>query len=650
MKKFLLTILSVVFLGITAFANEVIVGDSTTRSNTLPMATNTSHYFSLSQQIYLASELGGDGTAKELTAISFYYQGTGAIERTIEVWVMETTKTTLGSNFEYKLVSSKAKVGTLVFDGVISIPASLSPYQINFNQNDNKFDWDGTKNLIITVYDKSDAKLSALQRHTIWNSTTNRCLHKQSITSGTPGWDINDLYNISGTSSTYINKAKFTFADAVIPAPTSPTATDITYSSATLGWTAAAGADSYEVRYGTTSGSLGDAVNVGSVTSYDISGLEASTKYYYQIRTKIGDDYSAWTAEANFTTSAHTHDAITFSQWTFGNLLPTSAGNYYLTKDVTLSGDWKPGGSINLCLNGHTVNMGAYYGEIDGITVSIYDCVGTGSITSSNSTQTLLASGSTSKLYIYADIENTGGGRKALANGNAIVEFGNPIAFADNVDNSAAFAEYQDVIINPVINRSFTSASYNTICLPFGATAAQLAEAFGAGYDLQELTNSTYDDEEKELTLEFTARTAITAGKPYLIKPASDATNPSFVDVSITVTEPMTLSTTYINCIGLLAPTVLEVNNHNLLFVYPGNTLVFPNTSNPMNGFRAYFEVKGAARAAVRARIAKKEDQTQAVGNLSSPDAAVHKRIMNGQLVIEKNGILYNAQGLTIKK
>lgn len=113
----------------------------------------------------------------------------------------------------------------------------------------------------------------------------------------------------------FVPKTTFTIVTP-IPAPTSPTSSDVTSSSATINWTAAAGADSYEVRYGTTSGSLGDAINVGNVTSYDLTDLEDGVTYYFQVCTKKGSEYSAWTDEESFSTPATTieYNSIDFSK------------------------------------------------------------------------------------------------------------------------------------------------------------------------------------------------------------------------------------------------------------------------------------------------------------------------------------------------
>ena len=52
------------------------------------------------------------------------------------------------------------------------------------------------------------------------------------------------------------------------------------------------------------------------------------------------------------------HTAVTFEAWTYDNSLPTTPGNYYLTKDVELlEGYSLISGTVTLCLNGHSITL-----------------------------------------------------------------------------------------------------------------------------------------------------------------------------------------------------------------------------------------------------------------------------------------------------
>ncbi len=50
-----------------------------------------------------------------------------------------------------------------------------------------------------------------------------------------------------------------------------------------------------------------------------------------------------------------THNAITFTEWTSQNSMPTTAGNYVLMNDVVIDDTWAPVGDTVLCLNGHSL-------------------------------------------------------------------------------------------------------------------------------------------------------------------------------------------------------------------------------------------------------------------------------------------------------
>ena len=69
------------------------------------------------------------------------------------------------------------------------------------------------------------------------------------------------------------------------------------------------------------------------------------------------------------------HDGISLP-WSDPSSLPSSAGSYYLTTDVTLEDDWiVPAGGVNLCLNGQTVSCYINGVQIkDEASLTVYDC------------------------------------------------------------------------------------------------------------------------------------------------------------------------------------------------------------------------------------------------------------------------------------
>lgn len=83
----------------------------------------------------------------------------------------------------------------------------------------------------------------------------------------------------------------------------------------------------------------------------------------------------------------HTEGHTGMTPWEKDTELPAAAGSYYLTKNVTLEKEWVPQSGTTLCLNGHSITLNAagavinmqFYGTI----FTLYDCIGTGTITHS---------------------------------------------------------------------------------------------------------------------------------------------------------------------------------------------------------------------------------------------------------------------------
>ena len=217
-----------------------------------------------------------------------------------------------------------------------------------------------------------------------------------------------------------------------------------------------------------------------------------------------------------------------------------------------------------------------------------------------------------------------------------------------NSSISTSYGQVADVNLT----RSLTSSQYNTFCLPFALDNEQLEAVFGAGYDLEEFVSSSLDDDLLSLTFNKVT-TGLVAGKPYLLQPAVDVENPVFEGVTIGAVSPADqTSDAYISFHGTFNPTELEGGNKNLLFLGEGNELFYPSTTANIKGFRAYFEVKGAAQKnGIRARIVKKENTATGFETVSSEGLPVtgKKILRNGHLFIIRDGKTYNAQGQLVK-
>lgn len=201
---------------------------------------------------------------------------------------------------------------------------------------------------------------------------------------------------------------------------------------------------------------------------------------------------------------------------------------------------------------------------------------------------------------------------------------------------------------NMTINRTMYKDGYfNTLCLPFALTS--LSGTPLEGGELFAFEGATKNGE--ELQLNIVAISAIEAGKPYLIRWASGEPmySMTFNDVTITAYEGQAIGSEGVQFVGTMGQSEMTEGNTNQLFLGAENNLYWPNASNQLKGFRAYFLVSDAvAPHGAPARIVAKESSTTATEYTNSDESA-HKRIKDGQVMIIRNGLNYNAQGQQIK-
>jgi hypothetical protein len=86
--------------------------------------------------------------------------------------------------------------------------------------------------------------------------------------------------------------------------PSGLNATSITQTTATLGWTAVSGATSYNLQWKVSTSGTWTTVSNLTGTSYNLTGLTASTTYNYQVQAICSGGNSAYSTAASFTTLA----------------------------------------------------------------------------------------------------------------------------------------------------------------------------------------------------------------------------------------------------------------------------------------------------------------------------------------------------------
>ncbi|MBO6074119.1 MAG: hypothetical protein J6P74_03155 [Paludibacteraceae bacterium] len=228
------------------------------------------------------------------------------------------------------------------------------------------------------------------------------------------------------------------------------------------------------------------------------------------------------------------------------------------------------------------------------------------------------------------------------------------ITLDEEATNVATVIEPNDgKTVNVQLTRSLVSGMYNTICLPFAVSAAEKTRVFGDA-EVKKLTSSSIEDGGFVLNLNFDAVDEMEAGVPYIIKPTEDISNPKFLGVTINNTLNNT-ETSNAEFIGNFVKSTIEASEDNL-FLGANNTLYFPTIDMEIKGMRAYFEVNNPSGAPIRrARIVEQGNVVTEI-EIAQPDmldkvdkSNVTKRIENGQLLIIRESVQYNALGVRVK-
>ena len=158
-------------------------------------------------------------------------------------------------------------------------------------------------------------------------------------------------------------------------------------------------------------------------------------------------------------------------------------------------------------------------------------------------------------------------------------------------DEAASNAVGAAADVKVQLKRTLSKDYWNTFCVPFSMKAEQIKTTFGEGTKVTEYAST------EGTTLNFTEATAITAGVPYLIKPATTTANPAIEGVTIAAGDAQEKGSTY-KFIGIYSPKALATNGTEL-FIGTDSKLYSPaEGKNTINGMRAYLNVPAGTEGA----------------------------------------------------
>ena len=182
------------------------------------------------------------------------------------------------------------------------------------------------------------------------------------------------------------------------------------------------------------------------------------------------------------------------------------------------------------------------------------------------------------------------------------------INLADASDNTTALSNKDGYFATVVLlgRILYKDGDWNTIVLPFDL-ALSGSPLDGDGVDVRTLDNSDFDSTNGTLTLNFTAKGAVTeieAGKPYIIRwnkadgydeapdYTRDIVRPVFKGVTVS-TATANVETASADFIGNFSPVALAAGDKTALYLGGTNTFSQPGAATTVNSCRAYFRVRG---------------------------------------------------------
>jgi len=130
-------------------------------------------------------------------------------------------------------------------------------------------------------------------------------------------------------------------------------------------------------------------------------------------------------------TVSHSHDGRNYVLALHGSYTDLSKNNYYLEGDLSCNGFYT-GSVVNICLNGHTLNLGSAIRIYPNSTLNIYDCQGTGKI-QANTTCIQDINNGNAKLIVHQGtiVSNSGIPVKLTGDDSVIVKGGHISSLID---------------------------------------------------------------------------------------------------------------------------------------------------------------------------------------------------------------------------
>ena len=257
--------------------------EGTATTYLLPL--NNFYNYSLTQQIYLASEMGGPAT---IDSIAFYYNYStpSSVKTNVSIYLGHTSQSTFPSTADYVPSTGLQQVYT----GHMNCSQGWNTFVFT-----SPFQYNGTDNLVIVVDDNSGDYDGNSYVFRVHNAGANRSVHYYSDSTNP---DLANPTSGSPNSATATNRCDVKF---FIPCDNTVTCvapnayvSGVTAETITVSWAPGNTETSWELEYSTDNTNWIPEGVVGT-SPYTISNLTSNTLYYIRLRGICGGgEYSNW--------------------------------------------------------------------------------------------------------------------------------------------------------------------------------------------------------------------------------------------------------------------------------------------------------------------------------------------------------------------
>ena len=246
---------------------------------------NNYYNYTYTQQIFLASEMGGSQTIDSI-AFEYGYSTASTDKTNVTIYLGHTTQSTFSSTSNYISPSGLQQV----YSGNLNCSQGWNTFVLS-----TPFQYNGTDNLVLVVDDNSGSYNGSSYTFLAHNAGAVRSVYYYSDSTNPTPDDPTSGSLSSSTSSNRSNVKFFNPCDNTLTcvAP-NPYVTAVTENSISVSWAPGLSESSWEVE-SSTDNMTWTSEGTATTTDYTLNSLASNTLYYIRVRSICGGgEYSNW--------------------------------------------------------------------------------------------------------------------------------------------------------------------------------------------------------------------------------------------------------------------------------------------------------------------------------------------------------------------